>query len=497
MLRLDRETNPEILRQAALLLERENQRLIEKNLELQRRLLALEGRSPEELQQRLKLLEEQLAQRNHALFGDSSEKRPRAKSDKKERAPQRGHGPREQPNLPVVEVVHELDAADKTCTSCGGQLAEWKGQFEESEEIDVIERRFIVKKHRRKKYRCACQGCVETAPAPVKLFPGARYSIDFAVDVMVGKYLDHLPLERQVRIMAREGLAIDSQTLWDYLERIARILKPAYDRLHAYLLTLRVLGADETHWRLMGAKGQDVGVAKKWFVWALVGPDAVCYRIEDSRSTKAAERVLEDFSFILVVDGYAVYERLSKIGKGFTLAFCWSHVRRKYVEAEQHSPAAAEAIELINELFMIERLCPPDPDGDELRRRLREERSRPIVEKLRGWMNTQRVLPESALGKAISYTNGLWPGLVRFLDDPQIPLHNNASERALRGVVVGRKNHYGSRSRRGTEVAAICYSLLESAKLAGIEPKAYVRLALAAADEGREIPLPHELAQAA
>src|SRR5690606_10959672 len=126
--------------------------------------------------------------------------------------------------------------------------------------------------------------------------------------------------------------------------------------------------------------------------------------------------------------------------------------------------------------------------------RLREERSRPIVEKLRGWMNTQRVLPESALGKAISYTNGLWPGLVRFLDDPQIPLHNNASERALRGVVVGRKNHYGSRSRRGTEVAAICYSLLESAKLAGIEPKAYVRLAIAAADEGREIPLPHELA---
>jgi len=215
---------------------------------------------------------------------------------------------------------------------------------------------------------------------------GAR---DFAVDVMVGKYLDHLPLERQVRITAREGLAIDSQTLWDYLERIGRILKPAYDRPHAYLLTLRVLGVDESHWRLLDAKGQDAGINKKWFVWGLVGPDAAFYQIEDSRSTKAAERVLEGFSAILVVDGYAVYERLSKLGKGFTLAFCWSHVRRKYMEAEPHSPAAGEAIELINEL--------------------------------------------------------------------------NASDRALRGVFIGRKNHYGSRSRRGTEVAAICYGLLESA----------------------------------
>ena len=497
MLRLDRENNPDILRQAAQLLERENQRLIRINVELQRRLLEAEGRSPEQMQQKLLLLEEQLAQRNHALFGDSSEKRPRKKTDQDEHAPQRGHGRRKQPALPIVEQIHDLDEADKVCTSCGGQLAEWKEQFEESEEIDVIERRFIVKKHRRKKYRCGCQGCVDSAPGPVKLFPGARYSIDFAIDVMVGKYLDHLPLERQVRIMAREGLVVDSQTLWDYLERIARLLAPAYDRLHAYLLTLRVLGADETHWRLMGAKGQDAGIAKKWFVWALVAPEAVCYRIEDSRSTKAAQNVLQDFSSILVVDGYAVYERLSKIGDGFLLAFCWSHVRRKFVEAEPHAPKASEAIELINELFMIERLCPPGPDGDGLRHRLRQERSRPVVDKLRSWLNTQRVLPESSLGKAISYTLGLWPGLIRFLEDPQIPLHNNASERALRGVVVGRKNHYGSRSRRGTEVAAICYSLLESAKFAGIEPKAYLRVALGAAIEGREIPLPHELARAA
>lgn len=107
----------------------------------------------------------------------------------------------------------------------------------------------------------------------------------------------------------------------------------------------------------------------------------------------------------------------------------------------------------------------------------------------------QRALPQSAFGKAIDHTLGLWPGLARFLDDPSIPLDNNATERALRGVVLGRKNHYGSRSRRGTEVAALCYSLVESAKLVGLEPKAYLCRALEAAVAGGEIPLPHEVAR--
>ena len=122
-----------------------------------------------------------------------------------------------------------------------------------------------------------------------------------------------------------------------------------------------------------------------------------------------------------------------------------------------------------------------------------------MVERIRAWAVTAktRTLPESGLVKAIDYMLGMWKGLVRFLDDPRIPLDNNGTERGLRGVVVGRKNHYGSKSRRGTEVAAIFYSLIESAKLAGVEPKAYLRRAVEAALRGEKAPLPHELAAAA
>jgi len=494
VLKLEREKDPEILRQTAQLLLRENERLIEKNLDLQRKLLAAEGRSPADLQRQIALLEEQLAQRTRAVFGESSERRSREPAPKSSE-PQRGHGRREQAELPVAEVVHEMDAADCVCPECGGALAAWAGQFEESEEIDVVERHFVVKKHRRQKHRCGC-GHIETAPGPVKLQAGGRYSIAFAVEVLVGKYLDHLPLERQVRIMRREGLSVDSQTLWDQLERVARLLAPAQSRLHAYVLSHELLGADETHWRLMGAQGEDAGEAKRWFVWTAAATDAVSYRIEDSRSTEAARRVFEGFKGTVVADGYTVYERLAK-ASNFRISNCWAHVRRKFVEAEPFEPAAAEMVQLIGELYEIDALSPTGPPGDALRAQLRRERSRPVVERIREWLllQRQRALPQSAFGKAIEYTLGLWPGLTRFLDDPSIPLDNNATERALRGVVLGRKNHYGSRSRRGTEVAALCYSLVESAKLVGLEPKAYLCRALEVAVADGEIPLPHELAR--
>ena len=129
-----------------------------------------------------------------------------------------------------------------------------------------------------------------------------------------------------------------------------------------------------------------------------------------------------------------------------------------------------------------------------LRATLRREESAPIVEAIRTWAHQQRALPESSLGKAIAYMLGLWPGLTRFLDDPRIALDNNATERGLRGLVVGRKNHYGSRSQRGTEVAALFYSLIESAKLCGVEPKAYLLQAAAAALRTRgTVTLPHTL----
>src|SRR6266508_3037574 len=467
VLDLDSEKDPQVLRQAAKLLVRENERLTDKVVALTSENLALKGASPADLQLRLAQLEAQLAVKNKLLFGKSSEKRP---VEKVEAAPEKksqvGHGPREQPALPVVEKLFALDDADLGCPKCGKTLAAFPGQFEESEEITVVERRFVVVKQKRQKYRCECNGCIETAPGPMKLFPGARYSVDFAVEVVIGKYLDHQPLERQVRTMAREGLVVDSETLW----------------------------------RLLDGKGKDVGEAKQWQVWAVAAPDPVAYCIEDSRSAEAAKKALRGFKGAVMADGYGVYESLAKMPGSFVLAHCWAHARRKYRDVEHAFPAQVnEVVDLIGEIYAVDRLCPTGPLGDDLRRRLRDERSREVVERIRAWAISakMRTLPESGLAKAIDYMLGMWRGLVRFLDDPRIPLDNNGTERGLRGVVVGRKNHYGSKSRRGTEVAALFYSLIESAKLAGVEPKAYLRLAAQAALRREKPPLPHEIAAAA
>ena len=481
MINLATESRPEVLRQVARLQQQENDHLHRRLAALVQALAEAQGRDAEAaLQLELEGLRAQLARMQQQLFGRSSEQRSTPAADAE--TPQspaparRGHGPRVQPALPLVEVVHTLDDADRACTACGGALTEMADQCEESEEIDLVERSYRIVRHRRQKYRCRCGGCVETALGPAKLVPGGRYSIDFAVAVAVGKYLDHLPLARQVRQMARAGLGVETQTLFDQLVALHRHLLPSYEALHARVLGAPVVGADETVWPLL-----DKGGGKRWYAWPITAPDAVFYRVDPSRSAEAAGKILRDYAGVVVCDGYSAYGALARARDGpgarrFTLAHCWAHVRRKLFECEPAFPQAAEALDLIGQIYDVEaeakKATVDDPHA--YLACLRRERSAPLIEQLRAWMHAQRVLPQSGLGKAIAYTDGLWPGLVRFLGDSAIPLDNNATERALRGVVVGRKNHYGSKSLRGTQVAALFYSLLESAKLIGVDPAAYL-----------------------
>jgi len=434
-------------------------------------------------------LEQQVAKLEQRAFGDSSERRPSSRPAAEEpAAPTRGHGPRQQ-ELPVEEKIHALPEGERDCPSCGGTLAEWPGQTEDSDEITVEMRTFKVVRHRRQKYRCACNGAVVTAPGPRKLIPGGRYSVEFGVDVGTAKYGDHMPLERQVRVMAREGLVVTSQTLWDQIEALAEHLTPSYEALVTRILAADLVHADETWWRLMGKTASP----KRWWVWAIATRDAVAYRILASRSAEAAKTVLGEYRGTALVDGYGAYDALSRASPGLKLAHCWAHVRRKYVEIEAWYPVEAAAVlKLIGELYAVERsLADALPEQIQL---VREERSRPIVTAIRDWALAQHASPESALRKAIHYMLGMWAGLTRFLDDPQVPLDNNAIERALRGPVVGRKNHYGSRSKRGTEVAALFYSLLETAKLCGVDPKKYLaEAANRAIDVPGTVLLPHDL----
>jgi transposase len=259
-----------------------------------------------------------------------------------------------------------------------------------------------------------------------------------------------------------------------------------------------VIGADETTWTLM-----EPGRSKTWWVWALSRPDAVVYQLAPSRSGATAATVLGDYAGTVLCDGYGAYRTLTpargRASPTVTLVHCWAHVRRYFVEAEPHYPQATTMLDLIGRLYAVEAGARQAAAGDAavLVARRRAEAT-PLVEAIHRWLTTTPVLPRSALGKAIGYALGLWPGLRAFLDDAAIPLDNNATERALRGVAVGRKNHYGSRSERGTRVAALCYSLLESAKLAGVDPAAYLAEATrrAIANPGT-VTLPHALATAA
>ena len=488
---LENETDVATLQQAVKLLEQENRKLLQLNLELRQALAEARGDKAQQLEMQIAALEQTLASRNRALFGDSSERRTSEKNtrDAAEPVPQTGHGPR-QLDLPTIERIHELDEADRVCTSCGGMLEEWSGQFEESTEVDILERRFVQLKHKRKKYRCGCGACIETAPGPLKLMPGGRYSIDFAISTAVAKYGDHMPLERLARSLERHGLTIDSQTLWDQINALARLIAPVHDALQAHVLAQPCVGADETHWKILGMQGAH-GKTKRWQVWAVSAPDAVFYRIKAGRGLEHAADVLGGYQGQVICDGYSVYESLRKQQRGILLAHCWAHVRRKFIEVEELQPGTCtEVLDLIAALFDVERRAREAGSTPEALLAIRQAESAPIVDRIHTWAIAQRALPKSPLGKAIAYMGGLWKGLCAFLERADVPVDNNATERALRGIVVGRKNHYGSRSQRGTEVAALFYTVIETCKLRDADPYDYLRSAAHAAHRGEPIPLP-------
>ncbi len=422
MVRIKNEHDLETLRQITLLVDNENQRLVNENVRLRVELARLHG-VPETEQLELSVLK-QLQEKRESIFR-IDEKRTRKKTKAKKNK-KKGHGPREQPHLPVVDKVIELAETEKKCSVCDGEMA---GQYEESEVVTVVKRSFVIERHLRKKYRCRCNANVVTAPAATKLQPGGRYSVEFATEVAISKYLDHMPLERQVRMMRREGLDIDSQTLWDQLNVLARHLNPVYDALGEKVLESPVIHADETRWPLMGSMKKSAGT-----VWGVSSPDIAYYRMLPTKSTEDGQKVLGTYSGIAVVDGYAVYEVLARAGPDgyaaragpqFRLAHCWAHVKRKFDEASEHYPqACSEVLRLIGELYEVEREVPGPFPGDEkaqkLRLCLRKQRSQRILKAIRQWGESQRGLPRSDFGKAVRYMLERWETLTLFAENPLV-----------------------------------------------------------------------------
>jgi transposase len=268
------------------------------------------------------------------------------------------------------------------------------------------------------------------------------------------------------------------------------LLAPSWERLREQALRERVLGFDETRWEVL-TKGS--ASRKSWAMWQLSTRTIAYFAIAADHDSEAGKKFLDGFSGIAIGDAATVHKSMVKQAP-YRLAFCWAHARRNFEKAQvSDAIRARQFLDWVKDLYAVEDLAPPGPDGDELRRKLRDEQSRPITKKIQAWIMEQRVLPGSDIAGAMQYVAKQWVGLCVFLDEPQVPLDNNRTERGFRGPALGRHNFYGSRSRRGTEVAAIYYSHVESAKLNGLVPRAYLKAALAAALEGKVIPLPHEL----
>jgi transposase len=430
---LEREQDIEELRKIALAQHAQLQLLMEL-VEKQRRELG-RSRSKGDFQLTLKMLEELKAKAKQTQDALSKAETKKAT----ERKPPSSSGPTKQPNLPIVEQLFTLDQPDQTCPSCGGGLLEMKGQFETSEMIDVVEVSYRLVQVKQQKYVCRCGGCVETALGPERAIPGSRYSLAFAIKVLIDKYLDHIPLERQCRIFERHGLVVTSQTLWDLAYAVAQQLTSIDDALFAHVKAQPVIGLDQTGWPRLDVQG-----SKPWQMWCLTAPGIVVHRIRDDKSAATFKALVGDYTGTIVADALSTHEAGAREGPGIVLAGCWAHVYRRFDEAKADHPDAETALGWIAALYELDRRG----EGDVARiAELRRTEAPAILAELRAWLLERAADSHLSIGKAAAYTLGIWDRLTRFVDDARIPLDNNATERAIRGPVVGRKNHYGSKNR--------------------------------------------------
>ena len=382
------------------------------------------------------------------------------------------------PHLPRELKTHEPE--QHCCPECGGTLS--KLGEDVSEVLEYIPESFKVIRHVRPKLSCTACDVIVQAPAPSRPIERGIAGPALLAHVLTSKYCDHLPLHRQNAIYARQGVDLEDSTLADWVGASSRLVQPLVEALRRYVLGGDKLHADDTRVPVL-APGN--GKTKTGRLWTYVRDDrpsgdtaapAVWFSYSPDRKGEHPQQHLRDFTGTLQADAYAGFNQLYENGR-IQEAACWAHVRRKFYELmEAHkSPIATEAVERIAALYAIEsEIRGRAPDE---RRQVRQARSRPLLDATHDWLETSlaRLSKKSDTSAAIRYALALWDALVRFCDDGRIEIDNNAAERALRCVAIGRKNYLFAGSDRGGERAATFYSLIGTAKLNGLDPEAYLR----------------------
>lgn len=388
-------------------------------------------------------------------------------------------------HLPRQEVVHgPASAQDCRCPRCGGAMRRLGEDV--SEELELVPARFKVVRHVRPKFSCRSCETITQAPMPSRPIERGRPGPGLLAHVLVGKYADHLPLYRQAEIYARDGVDLDRSTLADWVGKSAALLRPLVEALGREVMGGERLFADDTPVPVL-APG--TGKTKTGRLWVYVrddrshggkAPPAALYRYTPDRKGERPRAHLKSFSGFLQADGYAGFEGLYRSG-AITEVACWAHVRRKFFDVHQAngSAIAREALERIGALYAIEadiRGRPP-----EARCQARQARASPLIAELKAWLETTRakLSGKSDLAAAMRYALSRWSALSRYVDNGRLEIDNNAAERAIRPLALGRKNYLFAGSDAGGERAAAIYSLIETAKLNGLDPQAYLRDVLA------------------
>ena len=381
--------------------------------------------------------------------------------------------------LPRVEILHDVPAAERTCP-CGTPMVVI-GQ-EVSEQLDIVPMQVRVLRHVRNRY--GCPGSLHApviAAMPPQPLPKTNASADFLAMLLVFKFVDGLPLARIEYILARHGVIVPRQTLARWVIAVSQMLQPLHNLMRDALFDGKFIHMDETVVQVLKEKGK--APTSNSYMWVQSGGPpgrpVVIYDYDPSRSSEVPARLLLGYQGYLMTDGYDGYNKLAKT-EGIERLICWAHVRRRFVDAVRVQPKgrrgrADEAVALIGKLYGIESLHKASTEDE--RHLARQAQSVPALAELHAWM--EKVLPEvtpkSALGTALSYMRDYWSMLTRYTERGYLPIDNNRCENAIRPFVVGRKAWLFSDTPAGANASAVIYSLMQTVKANGHEPYAWLR----------------------
>ena len=379
----------------------------------------------------------------------------------------------------LTRIEHRHEPESCTCGACGKDLVLIGEDI--SEQLDVEPPKFFVHRHIRPQYACRSCETVTAAPIPPAVIDGGMAAVGVLAWVIIGKYLDHLPLYRLEQIAAREGVNLARSTLAEWVGRIGVALQPLADRLAELLRERPILHADETPVQQLDPGN---GKTKRAYLWAYrsnaleTGPPIVVFDYQTSRSGSHARDFLGAWSGSLMVDDYGGYKQI--FAKGVTELGCFAHARRKYFDLnhEQPHPIAQEALLRIAALYEIEARGKDMTIAE--RTELRQRESVPLLNEMHAWLLSTRLTVANGGGtaKAIDYSLRRWTALSRYATNGVLPIDNNPVENSIRPICVGKKNWLFVGSERAGKRAAAIQSLLMTAALNGLDPAAWLRATL-------------------